>query len=159
MRYILFPVATIFMVLIGLLAFEEPVTKLPAAKEVIASEDDESPIFNLYWSPTDDTITSAENDTLLYGTRLDGTFAFNHVIRFVNLSGTTAANIILQETNAFDTDDATSLWYPVDTTAVSGAGVYRVFGSLVYGRHQRLIIDGSGVQSSTYDANSVFKRN
>jgi hypothetical protein len=149
-----FAAITFFAMLIavvGILSFEEPTFSAEATSAP-------SPIFNLYFPATSDTITSAENDTLLFGTKLDGKYSYNYYLKFTNLSGTTAANVILQETNVFDTDDAAALWYPVDTAAVSGAGVYRLFGELVYGRHQRLIIDGSGVQSSTYAINGTYKR-
>lgn len=103
---------------------------------------------------TIDTITNAENDTITLTAKLYSQFQFNWTVITTQLSGTQSINAIVQE-SASDSDTD---WYPVDTVALSGsADLDRIVGTAVYGVRQRLIIDGSGTQSTRYRVYPVFK--
>ncbi len=163
MRYILFPVATIFMVLVGLLAFEEPTRQTEA-----------SPVFNLYWAPDNDTISGPDtlgNDgdtlTLYPGKNLDGRFTYNYTIRVYGGDSLTTADALLNGDifiyeNNKDVNDADyeSGWYELSTNNFEIDGTLLQFtADYIYGRRHKVELiatDSFGVV--VYDIDATFKR-
>lgn len=92
-----------------------------------------------------DTLTNAETVTLPFPKNVNTMDVYDYLyqIKAENLSGTTAANVIVQE-SLFDSGN---FWVPVDTVAVSGSSDLFVTGT-VQGVRQRLVIVGSGTQST-----------
>lgn len=92
-----------------------------------------------------DTLTNAETVTLPFPKSVNTMDVYDYLyqIKAENLSGTTAANVIVQE-SLFSTGN---YWVPVDTIAVSGSSDLFATGT-VQGVRQRLVIVGSGTQST-----------
>lgn len=120
------------------------------------SPDDYSAPFNpMYTETSSDTITNAENDTITLSSRLFSKWTYNWTLNVTNLSGTTNVIVKVEESNSYSGND----WYPVGTPdTASGTELLRVYGDVVYGRRQRIIIDGTGTHSSTYTATGTYKR-
>lgn len=120
------------------------------------SEYDYTGPFNpMYTATSSDTITNAENDTITLSSRLFSKWSYNWTLDVTNLSGTTNVIVKVEESNSYSGDD----WYPVGTPdTATGTELLRTYGDAVYGRRQRVIIDGTGTQSSTYTATGTYKR-
>lgn len=106
------------------------------------------------YSTVFDTITNAENDTLTVPANLLSPWGVKFVADVANVSDTTAISIIVQGSMDLTT---TKTWFPIDTVAVAGAGVYTWEDSYVPEVAHRFILDGSGTQSSTYSVRAVYK--
>jgi hypothetical protein len=87
-------------------------------------------------------------------------WSYNYVVTAANVSGTTNIIAILQESNA----RTGNVWYEVERDTLAAAGTKRLHGGTtkplgyVKGVRQRLILDGSGTQVSTYAATLTLKK-
>ncbi len=116
---------------------------------------------------TKDTITDAENDTLYLPKQyniaptaanmadLQTLRTYAYFITRTNLSGTTNVAVSLQESGALS--PGASDWVTIGTTAATTATAEKLAGTEVTGRHQRLIIDGTGTQGSSYQIWAILK--
>jgi len=126
----------------------------PAESELVAA----SPVYE--YTFTADTITDAENDTLTVSPYLISNWKYNWTARVNQESGTKSVIFILEESNERTGDS----WYEVERDTASGSGetITRLFGSGLSGRvagvRQRVVLDGSGTQSSTYTVKVTLKK-
>jgi hypothetical protein len=108
---------------------------------------------------TSDTITNAENDTLNLGSNLVSRWSYNWHINSTQLSGTESIIAIVQETNNASSSQTTPTdWIEVARDTLTANEDLRITGEVVYGIKQRLILDGSGTQSSTYSVKFAGKK-
>lgn len=109
---------------------------------------------------TSDTITNAENDTLYLGANLVSRWSYNWHINTTELSGTQDVIAIVQETNNASASQSTPTdWIEVARDTIDTASEdIRITGETVYGIKQRLILDGTGTQSTTYDVKFAAKK-
>jgi hypothetical protein len=109
---------------------------------------------DIYRQVATDTITDAGADTIVLGANLFSFWKYNHVIKGDQLSGTIDILATIQERNSFNSD----IWYNVDTLSVlTNGGVIRLTGD-VFGVSQRVILKGSGTQSSVYTLQTILKK-
>lgn len=107
---------------------------------------------------TPDTITNTERDTLLLPVDFVSPWSYLYQVVIDSLSGTDTLAFTIQESalKSGNTD-----WVSVATGAGSRGNPARITGALMYGRRQRIIIIGSGTQSTRYSimflAKKVFK--
>ena len=107
---------------------------------------------------TPDTITNAERDTLLLPADFVSPWSYVYHIVMDSLSGTDTLSFVIQESilRSGNTD-----WITVATAAGSANVSARITGALMYGRRQRIIVNGAGTQSTRYSvaflAKKVFK--
>lgn len=103
-----------------------------------------------------DTITNANNDTLSLNYILASPYQYCYQIQLTNISGTRNIKFYLEETAA----TGSSRWMKVDSAITSGStvNVYRMRGAQVYGNKQRVIVDGTGTQSTAYQVDAWLKR-
>lgn len=107
---------------------------------------------------TPDTITNTERDTLLLPVDFVSPWSYLYQVVIDSLSGTDTLAFTIQESalKSGNTD-----WVTVATGAGSRGNPARITGALMYGRRQRIIIIGSGTQSTRYSiaflAKKVFK--
>lgn len=109
---------------------------------------------------TADTITNAENDTISIPAQFLDAWVPNVFLETTQLSGTQAINLIIQENSKLT---GTTGWVSVDTVALSGSSdadrlSYPAAPYWVRGLRMRVIIDGSGTQSTRYTGRVVAKR-
>lgn len=111
--------------------------------------------FNYYWSPTDDTITDTENDTLTNTDILSGFYYYNYTINTTELADTVLVTVYVEEC----TQETGSQWYRADTmTSQTNQGLTRLSGGPIYGMRHRLVVDGTGAnQDFKYDINATYK--
>jgi len=108
---------------------------------------------------TSDTITNAENDTLNLGANLISRWSYCWHINTTQLSGTESIIAIVQETNNASSSQTTPTdWLEVDRDTLTANEDLRITGEIVYGVKQRLILDGSGTQSSKYSVKFAGKK-
>ena len=86
-----------------------------------------------------DTITNTEADTAR-----------------TSLSGTANTTMVLQESNVSTGGAAT--WYTVATASGTGATVTTISAANLYGRRHRLILTGTGTQSTSYGITATLKK-
>jgi hypothetical protein len=114
---------------------------------------------------TIDTIANAANDTLTFAPNLISKWIYNHTVDVTSLSGTVNIIAILQENN----ERTGGTWYEVERDTLAAAGQIRLHGAynasknsqvtgFVKGLRQRLVLDGSGTQSSRYIHNGTYKK-
>ena len=107
---------------------------------------------------TPDTITNTESDTLLLPADFVSPWSYVYQVVMDSLSGTDTLSFIVQESvlRSGNTD-----WVTVATGAGSASVRTRITGALMYGRRQRIIVNGAGTQSTRYAitflAKKVFK--
>ena len=103
-----------------------------------------------------DTITNAENDTLLLGEILASAYQYAYQIRMANISGTRSIKFYLEQTSA----TGSSRWMTVDSAITSGAVInnYLMRNANTWGNRHRIIIDGTGTQSISYKIDGWLKR-
>lgn len=109
---------------------------------------------------TADTITNAENDTINMSVQLLDAWVPVAFLETTQLSGTQAINLIIQENSKLT---GTTGWISVDTVALSGSSdldrlSYPAAPYWVRGKRMRIIIDGSGTQSTRYTGRVIAKR-
>lgn len=109
-----------------------------------------------------DTITNTEADTILVGPSastyytFNSNFAYIYVLARTSLSGTANTTMVLQESNVSTGGAAT--WYTVSTASGTGATVTSVSAANLYGRRHRLILTGTGTQSTSYGITATLKK-
>ena len=109
-----------------------------------------------------DTITDTEADTILVGPSstsyytFNSNFAYIYVLARTSLSGTANTTMVLQESNV--STGGASTWYTVSTASGTGATVTSVSASNLYGRRHRLILTGTGTQSTSYGITATLKK-
>ena len=104
---------------------------------------------------TADTITNTEADTLTISNLLYSPWHYNWTFVTTQLSGTQAIVARLYESNTVSGTD----WIQVDTLALSGsADLDRLVGTVTYGIRQRVILTGSGTQSTKYWIYPTYKK-
>ena len=109
-----------------------------------------------------DTITNTEADTILVGPSstsyytFNSNFAYIYVLARTSLSGTANTTMVLQESNV--STGGASTWYTVSTASGTGATVTSVSASNLYGRRHRLILTGTGTQSTSYGITATLKK-
>lgn len=111
-----------------------------------------------FWSYTftTDTITNAEADTLLLPADFVSPWSYTYSIVVDSLSGTDTLSFVLQESvsKSGNTD-----WVTVSTGAGSKlTSPLRITAALMYGRRARIIVRGSGTQSTTYAITFLAKK-
>lgn len=117
----------------------------------------DAPSANIYqYVFTSDTITNTEADTLLIPTTLISRWGYNWTISTTQLSGTQNLSCQLQESNTRTGTDWIAVGSPVTTSG--STDLDRAVGEFVYGVRQRLIITGSGTQSTRYTVTTTFKK-
>lgn len=109
---------------------------------------------------TADTITNAENDTITMNVQFLDQWVPTVFLETTQLSGTQAINLIIQESSTLT---GTTNWISVDTVALSGSSdldklVYPIAPYHLRGLRMRVIIDGSGTQSTRYTGRVIAKR-
>lgn len=104
-----------------------------------------------------DTITNAANDTLVLPWSIQSRYTGALQVTRTNISGTTALAVSLQAsvTNSSSTDVT---WVQVAATSGTGATAELLTLSELYGQRYRVIIDGSGTQSSSYRISFLGKK-
>ena len=101
-----------------------------------------------------DTITNTENDTVEIPARLVSDWSGGWHVQATSLSGTVQLANTVEESLSYNGTD----WVSVDTLNNSAAGTKRAEQDRVYGFRQRLVIDGSGTQSTRYTVYFVAKK-
>ena len=109
---------------------------------------------DIYRQVTLDTITDTEADTITLSPNLFSFWKYNYVVQGDELSGTIDLLVTVQERNAPNS----SIWYTIATDTVLADLEVEVFTGDVYGTNQRVIITGSGTQSSEYTLQTVLKK-
>ncbi len=97
-----------------------------------------------------DTITNTEADTILLSSAVSDVqslYTYSWHVSRTNLSGTT--NVALKVEERIPTSGTTG-WVTVNKGSGTGATAERLTGTELLGRQQRLILTGSGTQSSSY---------
>lgn len=102
-----------------------------------------------------DTITNAANDTLALGANILSNYEWSYHIIRTNISGTTNIAVAIQASGntSGDTD-----WVTVATTSATTATNEILSGVSFYGLRHRVIVDGTGTQSSSYKIKAVLKK-
>ena len=103
-----------------------------------------------------DTITNAANDTLVLPWSLQSRYTGALQITRTNISGTTnlAVSIQASVTSSSGTD---ATWVTVATTSATTATAELLTLAETYGQRYRIIVDGTGTQSSSYRLSWVSK--
>ncbi len=105
------------------------------------------------------TITNAANDTTTLGANLLSRWSYCWHINSTQSSGTENVIAILQETNNASSSQATPTdWIEVDRDTLTANEDLRMTGDIVYGAKQRLILDGSGTQSTAITLKFICKK-
>lgn len=104
---------------------------------------------------TTDTITNTESDTITISSNLLSAWSYNWTVQMSQLSGTSNISITVQESASKNGTD----WITIGTDSITGtSGTKRIVGALVYGQRQRIIITGTGSQSTRYTVYTVYKK-
>jgi len=103
-----------------------------------------------------DTITNAESDTILLPVILSSPWSYNWTIASTQLSGTQSLAVKVQESSSKTSTD----WLDLSGNITASGAAYtgRIVGALIYGYRQRLVITGSGTQSTVYTLRFVAKK-
>jgi hypothetical protein len=104
-----------------------------------------------------DTITNAANDTLLMPWTMQNRYTGALQITRTNISGTTNLAITVQ-TNVASTSSTDETWNTVLTSAGTGATAELLTLEETYGQQYRIIVDGTGTQSSSYRLSWLGKK-
>ena len=134
------------------LAYQDPATGLVAAS-------------SYYIYPTGattyeiDTVTNATNDTVTIPVNLltDRNGAWS--IQATNISGTTSIIAIVQESTYLGTTASATDWHEVTRDTFAATGNDWLFFDNITGFKMRLILDGSGTQSTRVQTKFVGKPN
>lgn len=105
------------------------------------------------------TITNSGNDTTTLGANLLSRWSYCWHINSTQSSGTENVIAIIQETNNASSSQTTPTdWIEVDRDTLTANEDLRMTGDIVYGVKQRLILDGSGTQSTAITTKFVGKK-
>lgn len=105
--------------------------------------------------PSADTITNAEKDTLLLPVTMYSQYTYCIQGVRTSLSGTHNVKFVLQQSN---TTSGNTDWVGVDSTSTTSATIGLLQGQELYGIRYRILVNGSGTQSSRYALNCTFKK-
>ena len=105
--------------------------------------------------PSADTITNAEKDTLLLPVTMYSQYTYCIQGVRTSLSGTHNVKFVLQQSN---TTTGNTDWVGVDSTSTTTATIGLLQGAELYGVRYRILVNGSGTQSSRYALNCTFKK-
>lgn len=135
------------LLLVGLLTFAGK----PETAETYAAPN----VLSKTW--TLDTITNAANDTLTVPFTMQSRYTGALQITRTNISGTTniAVSIQASVTNSTSTDVT---WVTVATTSATTASNELLTLAETYGQRYRVIVDGTGTQSSSYRLSWLSKK-
>ena len=109
---------------------------------------------DIYRVVASDTITDTGADTITLSPNLFSFWKYNYVVQGNELTGTIDLLVTVQERNTPNS----SIWYTIATDTVLADLEVEVFTGDVYGTNQRVIITGSGTQSSEYTLQTVLKK-
>lgn len=127
--------------------------RLPARAEGVENVYATSKTATYTW--TLDTLTNAANDTLTlpFGNVLSN-YEWAYFVTRTNISGTTNLAVSVQASGVKtgDTD-----WTQVGVTSATTATNEIVSGTSFHGLRHRVIVDGTGTQSSSYRITAVLK--
>lgn len=101
-----------------------------------------------------DTITDTGLDTLTLSNIYASKWTYNWVTNVVRESGTGNPILILQESPVSSGD----VWKEVSRDTITATGVYQLNGEIIYGRRQRLILDGEGTAVHSFNTYFVAKK-
>lgn len=109
---------------------------------------------DIYRVVVSDTITDTGADTIALSPNLFSFWKYNHVIEGDQLTGTIVLYVKVQERNAPNS----TIWYEIESDSITAdLGVLQLNGDN-YGVNQRVIITGSGTQSTKYTLQTVLKK-
>lgn len=150
--------ALAFIGALALSAFAGPdaeATKLPVKTASVSDFGLYAPSKTATYTWTLDTITNAANDTLTlpFGNILSN-YEWAYFVTRTNISGTTNIAVSVQASGVKtgDTD-----WVQVGVTSATTATNEIVSGTSFHGLRHRIIVDGTGTQSSSYRLTAVMK--
>lgn len=109
--------------------------------------------FTKKWSL--DTIANAANDTLALGSNILSNYEWSYHITRTSISGTANIAVTVQSSGLTTGNDD---WVTVATTSATTATNEILSGVSFYGVRHRLIVDGTGTQSSSYKITGVLKK-
>lgn len=102
-----------------------------------------------------DTISNAANDTLsLPATDVQSNYEWSYFITRTSISGTANIAVAIQ---ASGVRSGSTDWTQVGVTSATTATNEIVSGTSFYGRRHRIIVDGTGTQSTSYKITAVLK--
>ena len=104
-----------------------------------------------------DTISNAANDTLTVPWVLQSRYTGALQITRTNISGTTNLSVVIQ-TSVTGASSSDATWVTVATSAGTGATTELLTLAETYGQRHRIIVDGSGTQSSSYRLSWLSKK-
>lgn len=104
-----------------------------------------------------DTITDAANDTLTVPWVLQSRYTGALQITRTNISGTTNLSVVIQ-TSVTGASSADVTWVTAATSAATTATNELLTLAETYGQRYRIIVDGTGVQSSSYRLSWLSKK-
>lgn len=109
------------------------------------------------YSFTLDTITDAELDTLTMPVNLLSDWVYNYRLIRTNISGTSKITAYLQ---ASSSTSGNTDWITIDSIGASNSGAVpaRMVGDHTYGVRHRIILDGGGTHSTSYNLDVWLKR-
>lgn len=110
--------------------------------------------FSWHEFPTD-TLTNAGTVALEFPRTVSDNSIYQFQITATNISGTSAGTVELQASS----DEDGSIWTRVNSdTLVVVDGATKLFTGTAYGLKYRLLVTGSGTQSTSVKAFAVFKK-
>ena len=109
---------------------------------------------DIYREIVSDTITDTEADTITLSPNLFSFWKYNYVVEGDELSGTIDILVTVQERNAVNS----SIWYTVATDTILADLEVEQFTGDVFGINHRLILTGTGTQSSKYTLQATLKK-
>lgn len=102
-----------------------------------------------------DTLSNANNDTLLLpATDVQSNYEWAYFITRTSISGTANIAVAVQ---ASGVRSGNADWTQVGVTSATTATNEIVSGTSFHGRRHRLIVDGTGTQSTSYKITAVLK--
>ncbi len=104
-----------------------------------------------------DTIANAANDTLTVPFTMQSRYTGALMITRTNISGTTNLAVSIQSTVVNSTNTHTE-WVTVGTTSATTATAELLTLAETYGQRYRIIVDGTGTQSSSYRLSWLSKK-
>lgn len=102
-----------------------------------------------------DTISNANNDTLSFPYNVFSSYSSLYQITRTNISGTTNVSVALQQSAV---TSGNSDWVTVATTSGTSSTNEALTLNPTYGIRYRLIVDGTGTQSTSYRITAVLKK-
>lgn len=156
MRNYIFGACLLFLV--GLLFFAGKPDYIADADAVeIESAEAFAPSKMLPYTWALDTIANAANDTLTVPWVLQSRYTGALQITRTNISGTTNLSVVIQ-TSVAPASSSDDTWVTVATSSGTGATAELLTMSETYGQRYRVIVDGTGTQSSSYQLSWLSKK-